>query len=153
MPKKRKQNSAETDWGSYHNQEECLEEFLDDKAAFYNNSESDEACNFFKNRLQHRCVTMKFCKPFKDTFFTEHMRWLLLQDLQELINNFAICKHSNGTLLVQDVTSTHGFGNYNYIFQKGVTLFHRSRKTFHIFMLYCNIKCIYFLTSLVTSSV
>ena len=57
----------------------CLEEFLDDKAAFYNDSESDEACNIFKNRLQHRCVTMKFCKLFKDTFFTEYLRWLLLK--------------------------------------------------------------------------
>ena len=130
MPKKRKQNSSETDWGSYYNQEECLEEFLDDKAAFYNDSESDEACNFFKNRLQHRCVTMKFCKLFKYTSFTEHLRWLLLKImnssrrlcqqllktfspdiLQELIANFAVSKHSNGTLLVQDVTSTHGFGN------------------------------------------
>ena len=79
MPKKRKQNSAETDWGSYYNQEECLEEFLDDKAAFYNDSESDKACKIIKNRLQRRCVTMKFCKLFKDTSFTEHLRWLLLK--------------------------------------------------------------------------
>ena len=32
--------------------------------------------------------------------------------LQELINDFAICKHCSGTfLLVEDVTSSHGFGN------------------------------------------
>ena len=32
--------------------------------------------------------------------------------LQELINNFAVCKHCSGThLLVEDVSSSHGFGN------------------------------------------
>ena len=32
--------------------------------------------------------------------------------LQELINEFAVCKHCNGTLLlVQEVTSGRGFGN------------------------------------------
>ena len=32
--------------------------------------------------------------------------------LQELINNFAVCKHRSGTLLlVEDVTSSQGFGN------------------------------------------
>ena len=46
---------------------------------------------------------------------------------QELINGFVVCKHFIATLLlVEDVTSSHGFGNYNYIFQKGATLFNRS---------------------------
>ena len=40
MPVKRRQNLAETDRGSYHKQE-CLEEFLDSKGAFYNGNESD----------------------------------------------------------------------------------------------------------------
>ena len=32
--------------------------------------------------------------------------------LQELINDFAVCKHCSGRLLlVEDVTSSHGFGN------------------------------------------
>ena len=32
--------------------------------------------------------------------------------LQELINDFAVCKHWSGALLlVEDVTSSHGFGN------------------------------------------
>ena len=32
--------------------------------------------------------------------------------LQELIKDFAVCKHCNGTfLLVEDVTCSHGFGN------------------------------------------
>ena len=32
--------------------------------------------------------------------------------LQELITDFVVCKHFSGTLLlVEDVTSSHGFGN------------------------------------------
>ena len=34
---------AEIDRGSYYNQEEWLEEFLDDKGAFYNGIESDDS--------------------------------------------------------------------------------------------------------------
>ena len=45
MPEERKENLAETDRGSYCNQEEWLEEFLEDKAAFYNGSESDDSDN------------------------------------------------------------------------------------------------------------
>ena len=43
MPEERRQNLTETDRGSYYNQEEWLENFLDDKGAFYNGSESDES--------------------------------------------------------------------------------------------------------------
>ena len=42
---KRRQNLAERDQGSYYNQEEWLEEFLDGKGTFYNNSESDDSDN------------------------------------------------------------------------------------------------------------
>ena len=44
--------------------------------------------------------------------------------LQELINDFAVCKHYIGALLL--VEDSHDFGNYNYIFQLGATLFNRS---------------------------
>ena len=47
--------------------------------------------------------------------------------LQELINDFVVCKHCGGTLLLSaNVTSSYGFRNWNYIFQKGATLFNRS---------------------------
>ena len=45
MPEERRQNLAETDRGSYYNQEEWLEEFLDDKGAFCDGSESDDSEN------------------------------------------------------------------------------------------------------------
>ena len=40
MPVKRRKNLAETDLGSYY-EEEWLEEFLDSEGAFYNGNESD----------------------------------------------------------------------------------------------------------------
>ena len=45
MPWEKRQNLTETDRGSYYNQEEWLEEFLDDKGAFHNGSESDDSEN------------------------------------------------------------------------------------------------------------
>ena len=40
MPEENIQNLAKTDKGSYYNQEEQLEEFLDDKGAIYNGTEA-----------------------------------------------------------------------------------------------------------------
>ena len=43
--------------------------------------------------------------------------------LRELVNNSAVSEHCSGTLLLdENVTRSHGVGNYNYIFQKGATL-------------------------------
>ena len=44
MLEERRQNLAETDGGSFYNQKEWVE-FLDDKCAFYNGSESDDGDN------------------------------------------------------------------------------------------------------------
>ena len=41
MTKENRQNLADTDRASYYNQEKWLEEFLEDKGIFYNNSDSD----------------------------------------------------------------------------------------------------------------
>ena len=49
MPKERRQNLAETDKKSYYKQEEQLEEFLDDKSAFSDGSESDHSDNDDEN--------------------------------------------------------------------------------------------------------
>ena len=49
MPEKRRQNLAEADRGSYYNQQQCLEEFLDDKGTFYNGTESDNSENDEEN--------------------------------------------------------------------------------------------------------
>ena len=49
MPEERTQNLAEKDRGSYYKQEERLEEFLDDKGAFSNDSESDDSDNDDEN--------------------------------------------------------------------------------------------------------
>ena len=49
MPEERRQNLTEMEKGSYYNQEEWFEEFLDNKSAFYNGSESDDSDNDAKN--------------------------------------------------------------------------------------------------------
>ena len=41
MTKENRQNLADTDRGWCYNQEEWLEEFLEDKGIFYNDSDSD----------------------------------------------------------------------------------------------------------------
>ena len=40
MPEEKRQSLAEAGKGSYYNQEEWLEEFLDDKGAFYSGTEA-----------------------------------------------------------------------------------------------------------------
>ena len=37
-----------------------------------------KVCNFIEKRLQHRCKTVEFAKFLRTSFFTEHLRWLLL---------------------------------------------------------------------------
>ena len=49
MPEERRQNLAETDRGSYYNQEEWIEEYLDGKDVFYRGSESDDDDNDDEN--------------------------------------------------------------------------------------------------------
>ena len=40
-----------------------------------------QACKVIKKRLQRRCFPVKFAKFLKTPFFTEHLRWLLLEDM------------------------------------------------------------------------
>ena len=45
MLEKRRRKLAETNRGSYYNQQKWVEEVLDDKGVFYNGSESDDVDN------------------------------------------------------------------------------------------------------------
>ena len=56
-----KQNLAETERGSYYNQKEWLEEFLDDKAAFYNGSESNDSDNDYENYNENIETVVRRC--------------------------------------------------------------------------------------------
>ena len=42
-----------------------------------------DACNFIKNRLQHRWFSVEFAK-FLTSFITEHLQWLLLKGVKSL---------------------------------------------------------------------
>ena len=41
----------------------------------------DAGLQLYYKRLQHRCFPVKFVKLFRIPFFTEHLRWLLLENL------------------------------------------------------------------------
>ena len=55
IPEERKQNLAQTERGSYYNQEEWLEEFLDDKGAFYDVSNDGKNCAENIEAVIRRC--------------------------------------------------------------------------------------------------
>ena len=61
MPEERRQNLAETDRGSYYNQGERLEEFLDDKGAFYDGSESADSENGDENYNENIEAVVRRC--------------------------------------------------------------------------------------------
>ena len=43
-----------------------------------------DTSNFIKNRLQHRCLPVKFAKLLTTSFLTEHLCWLLLNGVESL---------------------------------------------------------------------
>ena len=61
LPKERRQNLAERDRGSYCNQEEWLEEFLDDKAAISDGNESDDSGNDVENHNENIEAVVQIC--------------------------------------------------------------------------------------------
>ena len=63
MPEQRRQNLAEADRVSYYNEEEWLEEFLDDKGAFYNGIESDDSI-----------IMMRIIMKIEEQFFADVLR-------------------------------------------------------------------------------
>ena len=98
MPVKRRQNLSQTDMGSYC-KKEWLGEFLDSKDAFYNGNESDNDESNNENDEQQQLLEgfANSCHKLVSTIL-----------LVKLINDFAVCKHYNGTcLLVENVS--HGF--------------------------------------------
>ena len=44
-----------------------------------------QSCNFIKRRLQHRCFPVNIAKILRTAFFIEHLWWLLLNFLQNLL--------------------------------------------------------------------
>ena len=61
MPEEGRQNLAETDWRSFYNQEEWVEEFLDDKGAFYNGSQSNDGDNDDENYNENMEAVVRGC--------------------------------------------------------------------------------------------
>ena len=47
--------------------------------SLFNKVAGIQACNSAKKKLQHRCFPVNIAKFLRTAFFTEHLRWLLLQ--------------------------------------------------------------------------
>ena len=63
MQEERRQNLAETEKGSYYNQEEWVKDFFDDKGAFYNGSEIDDGDNDDENYNENKDALVRRCSP------------------------------------------------------------------------------------------
>ena len=68
MPEERRPNLAETDRVSYCNQEEWLKEFLENKSAFYNGTESDDSDNDDESYNENIEAVIRRCSS-KQMFF------------------------------------------------------------------------------------
>ena len=95
MSEESRQNLAEKDRGTYFNQEEWLEEFQDNKGGFYNGSESDHS-DKDDEIYDEKNEQQQLSEGFANSCYKIVSPILL----QELINDFAVCKHCSGTLLL-----------------------------------------------------
>ena len=68
------------------------------------------ACNFIK-RFQHRCFPVIFAKFFRTSFFTEHLRWLLLICESYLIQVEKVI----GSVFLQNFIKTKSFQHSNSV--------------------------------------
>ena len=70
-----------------------------------------EARNFIKKETLAQVFSCEFCEISKNTFFTEHLRWLLLnQDLCKV----AKCKISQNKTWFQDCCNSSFSRNFGY---------------------------------------
>ena len=53
--------------------------------SLFNKALGLQSCDFIKRRLQHRCFLVNIPKFLRTSFFTEHLWWLLLNFLQNLL--------------------------------------------------------------------
>ena len=94
----------------------------------YSQAFSYEICELFKNTYFYRTPAVAASKNSEQPQLPEgvaNSSYKIASPI--LLQDFAISKHCSGALLlVEDVTSCHGFGNQKHIFRKGAILFNRS---------------------------
>ena len=117
-------NLPETDRGSYY-KEEWLEEFLDSKGPFYNGNKIIIMMSYNENNEQQQ---------LPDGFANSCYKIVSQILLQNLINEFAVCKHYIGTLLLDEDVS-HSFETRTTYFKKELHFLIYQPRTCHIFML------------------
>ena len=127
---------AETNRGSYCNKEQRLEKLSDSKGALYNGNESDDSDddedNYNKNNEKQQ---------LSEGFANSCYKIVSPILLQELINDFAVCKHCTGPLLpVEDGNHAKNNGNQNLMFKNELHFLIDQPRTCRIFMLCCIIS-------------
>ena len=107
MPVERIQNLAEIDRGSYYNQEEWLEEFLDMIMIMIMIMMIRVINEFNEQEQLSEGFTNNCCKIVSPVL------------LKKLIRNFIVCKQCSGTLLLAEyVASSHVFGKmWNFLYE------------------------------------
>ena len=107
MTKEKRQNLTDMDRGSYYNQEEWLKEFLEDKGIFYNDDDSESETYDNESSSDGDDEKEKVCESLNNN----RLKIVPPLLLQELINDFAVCKHCGEKILLwEDMVGSHGFG-------------------------------------------
>ena len=60
--------------------------------SLFNKVSGLKVCNFFKKSLQHMSFPMKFVKFPKVPFFTEHLWWWLLEEIEKALKTWKLPK-------------------------------------------------------------
>ena len=127
---------AETNRGSYCNKGEWLEKLSDGKGAFYNCNESDDSDDDEENYNKNN-EKQQLSECLANSCYKIVSRILL----QELINDFAVCKHYSGPLLpVEDGNHAKNDGNQNLMFKNELHFLIDQPRTCRIFMWCCIIS-------------
>ena len=72
------------------------------------------ACNFIKKETLAQVLSCEFCEFFKDTFFTEHLRWSLPHRTPKRLANLPIgLKDSKCTSIIATIHSINSVDSCN----------------------------------------
>ena len=96
MTKEKRQNLTDMERGSYYNQEEWLKEFLEDKGIFYNDDDSESETYDNESSSDGDDEKEKVCESLNNN----RLKIVPPLLLQELINDFAVCKHCGEKILL-----------------------------------------------------
>ena len=66
----------------------CIHKKMSVLKSLFNTVRGLKACNFHKKETQTQVFSCEYHKIFKNSFFMEHLRWLLLNIVEEFLRIF-----------------------------------------------------------------